>query len=75
MTFVLSTLVPSANKRDIRSIEETLKDLRSKKKAKLLNDDDIDQWITWYIPCICSLFFVFFSFIANFYYYNKKINK
>lgn len=43
MTFVLSTLVPSANKRDIRSIEETLKDLRSKKKAKLLNDDDIDQ--------------------------------
>ena len=29
------TAVPSANKRDLRSIEETLQDLRSKKKARL----------------------------------------
>ena len=27
--------VPSSNKRDLRSIEETLQDLRSKKKARL----------------------------------------
>ena len=32
---IINYAVPGANKRDIRSIEETLKDIKSKKKAKL----------------------------------------
>lgn len=38
--YALLLLVPSANKRDLRSIEETLQDIRSKKKMKLSEGDD-----------------------------------
>lgn len=37
---IISLSVPSSNKRDVRSIEETLLDLRTKKKAKLEAADD-----------------------------------
>ena len=39
MSFLFAA-VPSSNKRDVRSIEETLIDLKSKKKAKLEAIDD-----------------------------------
>ena len=35
--------VPSSNKRDLRSIEETLKDLRSKKRAKMEHGDELQE--------------------------------
>jgi hypothetical protein len=34
------TSVPSENKKDVRSIEETLNDIRAKKRQKMTNDDD-----------------------------------
>ena len=32
--------VPSENKKDVRSIEETLNDIRAKKRQKTMNDDN-----------------------------------
>ncbi len=32
--------VPSENKKDLRSIEETLNDIRARKRQKTTNDDD-----------------------------------
>jgi tetrahydromethanopterin S-methyltransferase subunit F len=32
--------VPSENKKDVRSIEETLNDIRAKKRQKTTNDDN-----------------------------------
>ena len=36
-------VVPSANKRDLRSIEEAMQDIRSKKKLKLMPEEGNNQ--------------------------------
>ena len=40
MMHLFSFLVPSKNKTDKRSIEETMKDIRERKKLKLSNRDE-----------------------------------
>ena len=40
VTFFQYFTVPSSNKRDLRSIEQTLNDMRSRKKPRLDSDGD-----------------------------------